>query len=646
MQSFIGKAQELANYNLYMQNTFLYNPAYSIDKTKMRAFVNSQIQWVGFEGGPRVNTFGIHGPISENSGIGLSVKNNSSGLVNNFSASLSYAFRAKFTHNHYLQLGASGGLTADRLGSPNQFTDLTDQVLTDETFSDKSFLTSAGLTYFYNGLTFQFILPQLYRRKEMSWYKIAIVDYNHNINSEWDVKPSVLFRHINSSPVQFDINLMGMWNKLLWAQLGYRSNKSFILGIGTNLKEFELGYAYQLDNSDVARVSNGTHEIQLVYNFGENLLVREKRTVIEGKITNIANGQPVSAKLKISEKSVKGVIKASSDSTGQYSLDLKQKKTYKIRVVAKDYYSKNLTVSSGKNKASKIVNIELTPKKTMVAGKVLRIDNNQPVSAKITISENGKQIASVQSNASNGRYSVNLLSGKSYKLTISDPKYLPTEKLISIKTKTANYNQDLFVEAYSIIKGTITGSKNNAKLNAKVYFYKDSTQIESFEAIGDYSKKLKKEGIYTFEFNAKDYFSKNITIDLKDADDEIIKNIQLNKIEKGKAFQLGNICFNTGTADLLPESFIILDKMVKIMKDNPELKAEILGHTDDEGSTSFNQVISERRAEACANYLSSKGIDVSRFKCTGFGESTPLKPNTSRENKAINRRVEFKLFDN
>ena len=77
--TFNGKSQELANYNLYMQNEYLYNVAYTIDKPLMSAFVNSHVQWAGFGNGPKAMTFGIHAPITKNSGLGLTIMNNKSG---------------------------------------------------------------------------------------------------------------------------------------------------------------------------------------------------------------------------------------------------------------------------------------------------------------------------------------------------------------------------------------------------------------------------------------------------------------------------------------------------------------------------------------------------------------------------------------
>lgn len=67
------------------------------------------------------------------------------------------------------------------------------------------------------------------------------------------------------------MNVMGMWKKHIWAQIGYRTNKSIIYGLSFNYKGFDFGYAFQMNNNVISEVSNGTHELQLMYSFGDLL---------------------------------------------------------------------------------------------------------------------------------------------------------------------------------------------------------------------------------------------------------------------------------------------------------------------------------------------------------------------------------------
>jgi type IX secretion system PorP/SprF family membrane protein len=271
------KAQELANYNLYIQNNYLYNPAYTLDKPNFSAFANSHLQWVGFEDAPRVNTFGIRGPIMKNTGIGLTISNNANGVANEFAIKVNYAFRAKFADDHYLQFGTGLGFMKDNLSGINEFSDLSDNLITDEAFNGASFLAGVGMVYFFKNIEAQFIMPQIYHRKAINYYSIGILAYNYEISQDWFVKPSVLVRGNKTTPFQYDINIMGMWQKTVWAQAGYRTNNSIIFGLGVNYLGFELGYAYQMDNNEMSNVSGGTHEIQLIYNLKDNLFKKKEK---------------------------------------------------------------------------------------------------------------------------------------------------------------------------------------------------------------------------------------------------------------------------------------------------------------------------------------------------------------------------------
>jgi outer membrane protein OmpA-like peptidoglycan-associated protein len=83
---------------------------------------------------------------------------------------------------------------------------------------------------------------------------------------------------------------------------------------------------------------------------------------------------------------------------------------------------------------------------------------------------------------------------------------------------------------------------------------------------------------------------------------------------------------------------------VNILNKNPEIKIEINGHTDDVGTDVSNQVLSQDRAQSVVTYLQSKGISAGRLSAKGYGESKPDVPNNSDENRAFNRRVEFKIL--
>ena len=108
-------------------------------------------------------------------------------------------------------------------------------------------------------------------------------------------------------------------------------------------------------------------------------------------------------------------------------------------------------------------------------------------------------------------------------------------------------------------------------------------------------------------------------------------------------FAMKAVQFETGSARLLPESNKVLDEIAGIMKNYPDHKLRISGHTDSIGDAAANQSLSEKRAKACYDYLVSKGISATRMSHQGFGETKPIGDNRYAPGREQNRRVEFDL---
>lgn len=101
--------------------------------------------------------------------------------------------------------------------------------------------------------------------------------------------------------------------------------------------------------------------------------------------------------------------------------------------------------------------------------------------------------------------------------------------------------------------------------------------------------------------------------------------------------------FDTGRSTLKSESFSVLNQIADIMRRYPDYNLMVSGHTDNTGSATANQKLSERRAKACYEFLGTKGISSSRLNFAGYGESRPISDNNSLRGRSLNRRVEFNL---
>lgn len=118
-------------------------------------------------------------------------------------------------------------------------------------------------------------------------------------------------------------------------------------------------------------------------------------------------------------------------------------------------------------------------------------------------------------------------------------------------------------------------------------------------------------------------------------------DLTLQTLEKGKTILLKNIYFEFDRDELMPRSYVELNKLLKVMRENPKLVIEIVGHTDSIGDDGYNLELSHRRALSVANFLLENNIAKGRLRSRGEGESKPVASNDTDEGRAQNRRVEF-----
>jgi outer membrane protein OmpA-like peptidoglycan-associated protein len=118
------------------------------------------------------------------------------------------------------------------------------------------------------------------------------------------------------------------------------------------------------------------------------------------------------------------------------------------------------------------------------------------------------------------------------------------------------------------------------------------------------------------------------------------------RVESDEIVILERVYFDTDRATIRPASFPLLDELAALLVARPELGAlEIAGHTDNTGSASHNQTLSEQRALAVRDHLAAKGVSPDRLTANGYGESRPLASNDTEAGQDKNRRVEFKRLD-
>jgi outer membrane protein OmpA-like peptidoglycan-associated protein len=206
-------------------------------------------------------------------------------------------------------------------------------------------------------------------------------------------------------------------------------------------------------------------------------------------------------------------------------------------------------------------------------------------------------------------------------------------------------------EPVVLISGRVLNSKTQQPLTAMIRFDDLSTGKEVGEArvnpsTGDYKIVLPAGRNYGYHAAAPGYLSVNQNLELSSLTEytELKKDLVLVPIEIGESIQLRNVFFVQSKAELKSESYPELDRLVKIMQDNPTIEIEISGHTDNRGIPSANLALSEQRVDAVRQYLVSKGVEPKRMVGKGYGGSKPIAPSTTEENRQQNRRVEFKII--
>ena len=139
-----------------------------------------------------------------------------------------------------------------------------------------------------------------------------------------------------------------------------------------------------------------------------------------------------------------------------------------------------------------------------------------------------------------------------------------------------------------------------------------------------------------FKFGEVIYIEKNKNI--------ITANIDLQFDLYESIFEIKNLNFKTAKYNIEEKYFQELDNLKSLLVNENEIKIEIAGHTDNNGSELANQLLSENRAKSVKSYLVKNGIDKLRINCVGYGEKQPIADNNSKQGREKNRRIEIRIL--
>jgi outer membrane protein OmpA-like peptidoglycan-associated protein/tetratricopeptide (TPR) repeat protein len=340
-----------------------------------------------------------------------------------------------------------------------------------------------------------------------------------------------------------------------------------------------------------------------------------------------------------------------------------------VNLIEKFDLSEGMLISSRRSANNDdIFRFEGYPSALTASGKIYDSITKQPVQGiAIDVKKDSKVVERLTSDE-NGNYVFYIDPGEStYELSASVLRYNPVARTYnSINERFAALKGwDLPLQSSdAYISGIVTGVEESqdkstltplgplAKVKIEVFENGQAIKLLETDANGQYRfgdiKENSKYMVKATVGKGDEFFAEDKTLDVGEITQSIEfckatgfdMDILLRKIPK--TINLNNILYAYNKWDLLPASYVELDKLVTLLQKNPTLIIEIRSHTDSRGSAKYNQTLSEKRAASVVQYLISKGIPPSRLASKGYGESQLLvKPERSEADYQANRRTEF-----
>jgi len=198
----------------------------------------------------------------------------------------------------------------------------------------------------------------------------------------------------------------------------------------------------------------------------------------------------------------------------------------------------------------------------------------------------------------------------------------------------------------AVLSGNVFIKSTRLPLVTHIYFYNTVTKslvkkIQS-DTTGTYNVMLP-TGTYTIVLEKEGYLNENVMLEIIADNQNQRRDFELTPIVVGETIRLPNVYFARGGVTLLESSNESLDQLYTLLNDNPTMRIELLGYTDNQGDTKLNIQLSELRVAAIKEYLVAKGVVASRIAGKGYGGAKPIASNATEETRQLNRRVEFKI---
>lgn len=286
-----GKAQQDLTVSQYMFNQSFLNPAYAGTHEYWEASALYRTQWVGWDGSPTSQLIAVDGPILPSLlGIGGTIIHDKIGISETISANVNLAYQLKLDREgkHRLSFGLKTGFQSQRaLIKDLVYLDENDPLYTSaEILTQNTILFGAGLYYYSDKMYIGLSVPLLFA-KDLNDIPTGESTRNSYLKNQFylnggmvfrlsntvDFKPSFLLKYTNAAPLQADINIHFLFNKIFWLGASYRTTDMIALMVEVNATRWlRFGYAYDLNLGNISTYSSGSHEIMLSVDFGKTIV--------------------------------------------------------------------------------------------------------------------------------------------------------------------------------------------------------------------------------------------------------------------------------------------------------------------------------------------------------------------------------------
>ncbi len=271
----VTQAQQLPQLTQYYFNEYVINPAVAGRDNVFDVRTSQRHQWVGITDAPRTYTLSVHGPLfTDKMGVGAYAFTDIVGPTRRTGFQASYAYHLAFSETARLSFSASLGLLHYALdGSKLDLRDEGDPSLANtfesELHPDAKFAVYFYTPKFYAGLTIPNLIQNRLNLYEANSIENRLVPhfmlmagYRYDINDDWMVEPSLLFKYVNPAPLKMDLTVRVHYKNMIWAGLNYRTGEAFAPAIGYTHKDFLFfGYSYDILTNNLKNYSTGSHEV-------------------------------------------------------------------------------------------------------------------------------------------------------------------------------------------------------------------------------------------------------------------------------------------------------------------------------------------------------------------------------------------------